>query len=79
MPIDSFAKRMATGGLPFPLGVNVLPGTLATPLGRAAAAWSYLAAEPPPPTPGELGGIQIGIGQKKSFSSEPILGGGGSW
>jgi len=78
MPLDTPAKRAAAAHVKR-LGKGVVPDATPGLLWRSAVAWSYLAAEPPPPTPGTGGGIQIGIGQKKSFSSEPILGGGGSW
>ena len=78
MPVDTFAKRMTVAHVKRP-GRGVFPGTTNTLLGRGAMAWNYVSVEPPPPTPGGLGGIQIGIGQKRSFSNEPILGGGGSW
>lgn len=50
MAVDTFAKRMTVGGVPFlPLGVNVFPGTTGTALGRGAAAWNYVTPAPAPP------------------------------
>ena len=43
MAVDTFAKRMTVGGVPFhALGPNVFPGTTSATLGRAAAAWNYV-------------------------------------
>lgn len=80
MAVDTFAKRMVVAGIPVPgvLGPNVFPGTTNVILGRAAAAWNYAPETPTPPV-AVAGSGHIGIGQKKSFSTDAILGGGGSW
>lgn len=81
MPIDTLGKRMAAAGVPFlPLGVNVEPGSLATTLGRAATAWSYLVVAVPP-TPGTSRRDTITLGTKESLAvtPDPTLGGWQSW
>lgn len=77
MAVDTLAKRMAVAHLKRYPAKGVLPGG-GDSLERAAIAWSY-ASMFTPPTPGTARTTEIGIGQKKSFSTDTILGGGGSW
>lgn len=81
MAVDSFAKRMAVGGMPFPLGTNVFPGTTSAVLGRAAAAWNYVPSAPVPPGPGTARRELTTLGTVLSFAitPDPVLGGRGSW
>lgn len=78
MSIDTADKRFVVAGVPFlPLGVNVVPGTTGTLVGRAAAAWNFVeAVTPPGPGGGEV--FSFGLGQKHGLTDEPVLGGGGS-
>lgn len=79
MAVDTDAKRMAVLGVPFMTSiVNVFPGTTSVILGRGAAVWNYAPETPTPPV-GVAGSGQFGLGQKKSFATDAILGGGGSW
>lgn len=82
MAIDTAAKRMTVGGVPFlPLGVNVFPGTTGTILGRAAAAWTYANHTPTPPTPGDTFVDKFTLGTKESLgvTGQPTIGGRWSW
>ncbi len=76
MPVDTQAKRMAVAHIKR-LGKGVFPSTTGTVLGRSAIAWNYVTAEPTPPV-GGAGPSDVGIGQKKTFSTFAELG-GGSW
>lgn len=81
MAVDTFAKRMTVGGVPFlPLGVNVFPGTTNTSLGRGAAAWNYVPEAPTPPA-GDAGDELFTLGAETSFigGNRATLGGRGSW
>ena len=81
MAVDTFAKRMAVGGVPFlPLGVNVFPGTTGTTAGRAAAAWNYVTGTPPPPAAGgQDDKFTLGTKESLSVTQQPTLGGRFSW
>ncbi len=78
MAVDSFAKRMAVAHVGTPPDLGVFPGEMGNPLGRAAAAWSYTPEPFVPPT-GGFGSGASGIGQRKTYSDENLIGGGGSW
>ena len=81
MPVDTFAKRMAVGGLGGPwLGPNVFPGTTSVTLGRAAAAWNYAPTAPTPPEGGTpIDPTTLGSLQELSITSSPTIGGGWGW
>jgi hypothetical protein len=81
MPVDTFAKRMAVGGVPLScLGPNVFPGTTNTVLGRGAAAWNYATVEPPPPVAGDQQDkFTLGTKESLSVTSQPTIGGRWSW
>lgn len=72
MAVDTFAKRMTVAGLPASMvGPNVFPGTTATSLGRAAAAWNYV---PAAPTPGAGGDVERPVLGLTWSPSPPRLG-----
>lgn len=76
MPVDTVAKRMAVANYGAPLGTGVYPGSTGTALGRSAAVWGYYPEAFVPPAGGDGTGM-AGLGQKKTFSDQAELGGGG--
>jgi hypothetical protein len=79
--IDTAQKRAASGGMPFPLGPNVVPGELATLQGRAASAYTYVGDDlnPPPAFTSILDRLTLGTVESFSISPDPGLGGRGSF
>lgn len=80
MAIDTAQKRRSAGGVPYlPMGPNVTPDAAKPVAWRQESAWSYSGIPPFTPATGGFGSGASGIGPKKTFSDENLIGGGGSW
>lgn len=78
MAIDTAEKRRSAAGVAFwVVGPGITPNAAKDVEWRQQSAWGYSGISPTPPTPGGVGNVGTGLGQKKTFSDQGELGGGG--